>query len=187
MQLVRAVACALAVLVGNSLGAPQVAEEADDQLTSSCVADSDVFTLSNGLPFPAVSFGTAGLGSRTETVVGMALAEGFRGLDTAQAKEWYDEAAVGRALRTAFAEGVISSRKDVFVTTKMHSRDHGYDSTRQRVLESRVALNIPAASQSRQVQLAPIDLFLLHFADCWSGLNCNSELHTPGAISRNAG
>ena len=91
MQLVRAVACALAVLVGNSLGAPQVAEEADDQLTSSCVADSDVFTLSNGLPFPAVSFGTAGLGSRTETVVGMALAEGFRGLDTAQAKEWFVE------------------------------------------------------------------------------------------------
>ena len=56
---------------------------------STCVADAEgTFPLSNGLAFPAVSFGSAGLGRRTEVVIGMALAEGFRAIDTAQAWEW---------------------------------------------------------------------------------------------------
>ncbi len=44
----------------------------------------------------------------------------------------YDEAAVGRAIAAARDAGVIRSRSDVFVTTKMHPRDHGFESTRQR-------------------------------------------------------
>ncbi len=45
-------------------------------------------TLSNGVAFPVVSFGTAGLQRRTQQAVEVALQSGFRGLDTAQAREW---------------------------------------------------------------------------------------------------
>lgn len=63
---------------------------------------------------PLVGFGCAGLGSRGEEAVLHALQAGFRHVDTAQATEWYDEAAVGRAIRRS---GV--PRDELFVTTKV--------------------------------------------------------------------
>ena len=60
---------------------------ADDD--AGATGDNELFfELSNGLKFPAVSFGSAGLGQRTERAVRLALEAGFRGVDTAQATEW---------------------------------------------------------------------------------------------------
>ena len=53
-----------------------------------------------------------------ERAVAAALEAGVRHLDTAGADEWYDEAAVGRAVR---ASGV--GWGDLWVTTKVHPRD----------------------------------------------------------------
>ena len=79
---------------------------------------------------PRVAFGTAGLprGAGHEAVVAMAFAAGFRSFDTAQAQEWYDEAAVARALNATGAP-----RSALFVTTKVHPRDLGYDATLKAV------------------------------------------------------
>ena len=89
--------------------------------------------LRNGVRMPRVAFGTAGLprGSGHEAVVTTALNSGFRSFDTAQAYEWYDEAAVARAFN---ASGV--PRSSLFVTTKVHPRDLGYDATLKAVRNS---------------------------------------------------
>lgn len=45
-------------------------------------------TLRSGQRMPTVGFGTAALGEDTERIVAMALKEGYRRLDSAQAREW---------------------------------------------------------------------------------------------------
>lgn len=50
-----------------------------------------------------VGFGTAALGPEGYDVVTMALEEGFRRFDTAEAEWWYDQKQVGRALSDFFA------------------------------------------------------------------------------------
>jgi diketogulonate reductase-like aldo/keto reductase len=86
--------------------------------------------LRNGVRMPRVAFGTAGLprGSGHEAVVAMAFNAGFRSFDTAQAYEWYDEGAVARALNATGAP-----RSSLFVTTKIHPRDLGYEATLKAV------------------------------------------------------
>lgn len=51
------------------------------------------------LEWPSIGLGTAGLQQRTEDVVMLALSQGVRLVDTAQAAEWYDERAIGEALK----------------------------------------------------------------------------------------
>ena len=99
---------------------------------------------------PLVGFGCAGLGARGEKAVLNALQAGFRHVDTAQATEWYDEAAVGRAIK---ASGV--PQNEIFVTTKVHPKNFGYERTLASIDESLAALG-----------LAQIDLLLLHTASC---------------------
>lgn len=67
---------------------------------------------------PPIVYGTAWKEDATEGLVFGALSLGFRGLDTANQRKHYDEAAVGRGLARALAAGVIASRADVFVQTK---------------------------------------------------------------------
>ena len=127
--------------------------------------------LSNGVLFPAVHFGTAGLGAPTqvEAAVRSAFRFGFTAVDTAQAIEWYDEEAVARVVREVEqrdedAEEIVSTMgaqpppPHVFVTTKLHPRDHGYESCARRVTESFGLFG------------RPIDLFLLHYPACYPGL-----------------
>lgn len=86
--------------------------------------------LRNGVRMPRVAFGTAGLprGAGHEAVVATAFNAGFRSFDTAQAYEWYDEGAVARALNASGAP-----RSSLFVTTKVHPRDLGYEATLKAV------------------------------------------------------
>ncbi|EKM80657.1 hypothetical protein AGABI1DRAFT_37131 [Agaricus bisporus var. burnettii JB137-S8] len=73
-----------------------------------------------------------------------ALRAGYRLVDTAQA--YKNEAHVGQGLRN---EGI--SRSDVFITTKIISKFHGYPSTMQAVDES-----------LERFQFQYIDLYLIH-------------------------
>mmetsp|Transcript_66817 Transcript_66817/g.150927 ORF Transcript_66817/g.150927 Transcript_66817/m.150927 type:complete len:338 (+) Transcript_66817:24-1037(+) len=112
-------------------------------------------TLSNGVEMPRISFGTAGLprGEGHESVIRDALAAGFRAFDTARAQEWYDEAALAKALNDS---GV--PRSQLFVTTKIHPRDFGYEETRAAVLSSLERFK------------GTIDLVLLHYPRCFPGV-----------------
>jgi diketogulonate reductase-like aldo/keto reductase len=70
--------------------------------------------------------GTAWKEDATEGLVALALAAGFRGIDTANQRKHYNEEGVGRALRRAFDDGSLR-RDEVFIQTKftyVDGQDH---------------------------------------------------------------
>lgn len=75
----------------------------------------------NGVSVPTLSYGTAWKEATTAPLVRLALAAGFRGIDTANQRKHYVEAAVGEAVRDAFAGGL--ARDDLFLQTKFTFRD----------------------------------------------------------------
>ena len=80
-------------------------------------------TLNNGVVMPLLGLGVYDIHGRdAEQTVDHALEIGYRLFDTAAMYE--NETSVGQALRHG---GVL--RQDVFVTTKVHNDDHGYDAT----------------------------------------------------------
>lgn len=76
----------------------------------------------DGVRVPRFLYGTAWKEERTERLTRLALGEGFRGVDTANQRKHYDEAAVGRAVAAAIVEGLVS-RADLFLQTKFTFRD----------------------------------------------------------------
>lgn len=67
---------------------------------------------------PVLGFGTAG-GIQSKHVA-WAFEAGYRHFDSAQATEWYNESAVRAGLTAMQAR-----REDVWLTSKLHARDHG--------------------------------------------------------------
>jgi len=113
-------------------------------------------TLSNGLRFPMVGFGTAG--KLNSEPISAAIVAGYELLDSAQAREWYDERACGKAIRESSRK-----REDLFITTKLHPRDHGTRSVERKIKDS-----------LSNLQTDYIDGFLLHYPRCWGSL-CERE------------
>ena len=64
----------------------------------------------DGVEVPRFLYGTAWKEGQTQHFVELALERGFRGLDTANQRRHYDEAAVGRAIAASIAKGKPSSR-----------------------------------------------------------------------------
>ena len=123
----------------------------DIAMASEDICTSPNVTLSNGVVMPRVGYGCAG--RATAASVEAALRAGARLLDTAQAAEWYDEAAV--------AEGLARSgvpRSDVVIVTKLHPRDHGANSAAAKIAASAALFG------------GYVDVFLQHYPSCWDGL-----------------
>ena len=75
-------------------------------------------TLSNdGVQVPRFLYGTAWKEHETQRLTELALRQGFRGIDTANQRRHYDEAAVGRAIASSVAGGVLT-REGLFLQTK---------------------------------------------------------------------
>ena len=70
-----------------------------------------------GAPIPKLLYGTAWKEERTEALTALALRSGFRGIDTANQRKHYFEAAVGRAVRAAISAGLVT-RAELFLQTK---------------------------------------------------------------------
>src|SRR3989304_4177550 len=68
-------------------------------------------------PIPDFLYGTAWKEGRTQALTELALRMGFRGIDTANQRRHYDEAAVGQGLAAAYRAGVVT-RADLFLQTK---------------------------------------------------------------------
>ncbi|MBF4622083.1 aldo/keto reductase [Clavibacter sp. VKM Ac-2542] len=102
--------------------------------------------LSDGNRIPAIGLGTYGLNddAGAELVSG-AIGAGYRLLDTAL--NYGNEAAVGEGMRRS---GV--PREELFVTTKLPGRHHGYDETLASFEESRASLGVDY-----------VDLYLIHW------------------------
>jgi hypothetical protein len=126
--------------------------------------------LSNDVPMPSVGCGTAAMnGAETERVVALALNAGFRHFDGAEALEWYDDAAVGRALAKAFESGVVD-RAEVFVSSKVHPKHLGRELTTKAVL-----------AMLETLQISYIDSVLLHFPECGDHIrDCVGIPRAPG-------
>src|SRR5947208_13417178 len=75
-----------------------------------------------GVEVPRFLYGTAWKEDETRRLTGLALREGFRGIDTANQRRHYHEAAVGEAVGAAVAGGLVS-RDDLFLQTKFTFRD----------------------------------------------------------------
>lgn len=110
---------------------------------------------------PSLGLGTAGLGGKTYDVVYTALVNGVRLIDTAQAKEWYDERVTGEAAR-AFAAEYPDAK--LFVVTKIHPRDYSLNLMRE-------ALRMSA----QNFEGIGLHTVLLHAPFCWRG-HCNEDM-----------
>jgi diketogulonate reductase-like aldo/keto reductase len=74
-----------------------------------------------GVRVPRVLYGTAWKEQRTQSLTQLALRQGFRGIDTANQRRHYDEAAVGRAIAASASSGLVV-RDDLFLQTKFTFR-----------------------------------------------------------------
>lgn len=95
----------------------------------------------NGVRVPRFLYGTAWKEGETRHLTELAVQQGFRGIDTANQRKHYDEAAVGQAVSAVIGAGVVA-REDLFLQTKFTFRG-GQD---QRLPYD------PAAPVSRQVE-----------------------------------
>src|SRR4051812_12915796 len=103
-------------------------------------------TLNSGRALPLLGLGTWPLSDAEATeAVPAALGQGYRLVDTAA--RYGNEAGVGRGLATA---GI--PRGELFVTTKLRGRDHGYAATKDALRRSLAALGLDY-----------VDLFLIHW------------------------
>ena len=78
-------------------------------------------TAYNGIPVPNFMYGTAWKKAATKELVQLALASGFKAIDTANQLVHYEEALVGEALRAGSQQNI--RRESLFLQTKFTSVD----------------------------------------------------------------
>jgi diketogulonate reductase-like aldo/keto reductase len=126
--------------------------------------------LIDGVTVPRFLYGTAWKEGRTRPLTELALRQGFRGLDTANQRKHYDEAAVGEAIAAAVTSGLLR-REDLFLQTKFTFRrgqDHRlpYDPTAPVGTQ----LEQSFASSLDHLGTRVIDSYLLHGPSQRAGL-----------------
>jgi diketogulonate reductase-like aldo/keto reductase len=142
----------------------------------------------DGIQVPRFLYGTAWKEERTELLVGLALQQGFRGIDTANQRRHYDEAAVGRALRAALAAGLVT-REGVFLQTKFTFRG-GQDQRLPYDPAAPVSVQVEQsfASSVEHLGTEVIDSYVLHGpsrsaglgAADWDAWHAMENLHVTG-------
>ena len=124
----------------------------------------DTYTLNDGIKIPVVGFGTWQMANDEHTikVIENAINVGYRHIDTAT--DYANEESVGRGIKNS---GI--PREELFVTTKLHNRDHTYELAKQAIDESLKLLDLDY-----------IDLYLIHwpnplkYRDHWQEANAES-------------
>ncbi len=123
-----------------------------------------------GVSVPTFLYGTAWKEDRTERLTRLALACGFRGIDTANQRKHYFEAAVGRAVAAAIDEGELT-RADLFLQTKFTHRsgqDHRLPYDPKAPLATQVRQSV--ASSLAHLAADYLDSYLLHGPSAWDDL-----------------
>jgi diketogulonate reductase-like aldo/keto reductase len=116
----------------------------------------------HGLSVPSMMYGTAWKEERTAELTSLALAAGFRAIDTANQRKHYVEAQVGEAV-ARFIAGGQATREQLFLQTKFthaDGQDHRmpYDknaSPREQVMQS-------FESSLQHLQTSYLDSYVLH-------------------------
>jgi diketogulonate reductase-like aldo/keto reductase len=113
-------------------------------------------------PVPDFLYGTAWKEDRTAALTETAIRAGFRGIDTANQRKHYFEAAVGEGLAAAYRAG-IATRDDLFLQTKFtyqRGQDHRLPYDPDASLSVQVVQSL--ASSLEHLGTDHVDSFLLH-------------------------
>ena len=113
-------------------------------------------------PMPPFIYGTAWKEEATQRLTELAIRTGFRGIDTANQRRHYDEAAVGAAVATAIDRGWVT-RKDLFLQTKFtfqRGQDHRLPYDPNAPIATQVEQSF--ASSLRHLGVDHVDSYLLH-------------------------
>ncbi len=129
---------------------------------------TSTYTLANGNTIPCLGFGTWQTpdGDVAYESVLAALRAGYRHIDTATG--YGNEGSVGKAINDFLKEGKVK-REELFITTKLHNKDHGYEATKAAIAKSLDVMGLDY-----------LDLYLIHwpnpifFRECWQEANAGS-------------
>ena len=111
---------------------------------------------------PRLLYGTAWKEDETRRLTELALRQGFRGIDTANQRKHYHEAAVGQAVATVIESG-LTTREELFLQTKFTFR-RGQDHRLPYDPEAPVAAQVEQSFASSLAHLGTeaIDSYVLH-------------------------
>jgi diketogulonate reductase-like aldo/keto reductase len=146
--------------------------------------------LIDGVRVPRWLYGTAWKEDQTRPLTELALRQGFRGIDTANQRRHYHEAAVGEAVASMIEAGALV-REDVFLQTKFTFR-RGQDDRLPYDPKAAIGTQVEQsfASSLQHLQTTDIDCFLLHGptyreglapAD-WEAWQAMEALHASGRV-----
>ena len=107
--------------------------------------------LIEGVRVPRFLYGTAWKENETRRLTELAIEQGFRGIDTANQRRHYHEAAVGQAISASVARGLMA-RDDLFLQTKFTFR-RGHD--RRLPYDPDAPIPIQVGSPARRQQRHP--------------------------------
>jgi diketogulonate reductase-like aldo/keto reductase len=123
----------------------------------------DERTLSiDGVRVPRFLYGTAWKEDQTQRLSTLALEQGFRGIDTANQRKHYFEAAVGLAVKAALANNLVK-RDEVFLQTKftfVDGQDHRLPYDPAAPIGKQVEQSF--ASSLEHLGVETIDSYVLH-------------------------
>ncbi|MEE3371531.1 MAG: aldo/keto reductase [Planctomycetota bacterium] len=144
----------------------------------------------DGVTVPRFLYGTAWKEVQTAGLVELALQQGFAGIDTANQRKHYDEAAVGRAVAAACRAAVLE-RSALFLQTKFTFRG-GQDERLPYDPEAPIAAQVAQsfALSLEHLGVSTIDSYLLHgptssvglTADDWEAWAAMESLHEGGRV-----
>jgi len=118
--------------------------------------------LIEGIAVPRFLYGTAWKEDQTRRLTEAALQQGFRGIDTANQRRHYHEAAVGEAVTAMVAHGLVT-RDDLFLQTKFTFRP-GQDDRLPYDPKAPISTQVEQsfASSLEHLGTEVIDSYLLH-------------------------
>jgi diketogulonate reductase-like aldo/keto reductase len=141
-----------------------------------------------GVAVPRFLYGTAWKEELTQDLTELAIQQGFRGIDTANQRRHYHEAAVGQAVAASISRGLVAS-DDLFLQTKFtfqRGHDHRLPYDPQAPIATQVQQSF--ASSLEHLGTAVIDSYLLHgptgrvglAADDWEAWQAMEDIHDSG-------
>lgn len=116
----------------------------------------------DGVALPRFLYGTAWKEEQTQRLVELAIEQGFRGIDTANQRRHYHEAAVGEGILASIDRGLVV-RDDLFLQSKFTFR-HGQDHRLPYDPEASIPIQVEQsfANSLKHLGTERIDSFLLH-------------------------
>jgi diketogulonate reductase-like aldo/keto reductase len=149
---------------------------------------TDQTHLIDGVNVPSFLYGTAWKEERTQALTELALRKGFRGIDTANQRRHYDEAAVGLAIAAAMSNGQVA-RDELFLQTKFTFRggqDHRLPYDPEAAIPQQVEQSFARSLQ--HLGVAQIDSYVLHgpssgtglLSDDWAAWRAMEAIHDSG-------